>query len=165
MVISSGKSIPSPQLPSHTLKLNLNTFTKCVGTEIERLQTRQVYSITSTHKPHPRTQHSGSPGMTQIQMKYSVAEANLTHHPTLTSPPLKTAFSLWMNVELPNAIVSSLGKSIPSPTLTKHNSQTHSHCRRGKRTCRTQPISDSANLPLNSSSTQHSSTPVRQNRS
>ena len=46
MVISSGKSIPSPQLPSHTLKLNLNAITECVGSEIERLQTRQVYSIT-----------------------------------------------------------------------------------------------------------------------
>ena len=46
MVISSGKSIPSLQLPSHTLELNLNTITECVGTEIERLQTRQVYSIT-----------------------------------------------------------------------------------------------------------------------
>ena len=46
MVISSGKSIPSLQLPSHTLKLNLNTITECVGIEIERLQTRQVYSIT-----------------------------------------------------------------------------------------------------------------------
>ena len=46
MVISSGKSIPSPPLPSHTLKLNLNTITECVGIEIERLQTRQVYSIT-----------------------------------------------------------------------------------------------------------------------
>ena len=46
MVISSGKSIPSLQLPNHTLKLNLNTITECVGTEIERLQTRQVYSIT-----------------------------------------------------------------------------------------------------------------------
>ena len=51
--------------------------------------------------------------MTQIQMKDSVAEANLTHHHTLTNPLLKTVFSLWMNVELPNAIVSSLVKSIP----------------------------------------------------
>ena len=46
MVISSGKSIPSPQLPSHTLKLNLNTITECVGIEIKCLQTRQVYLIT-----------------------------------------------------------------------------------------------------------------------
>ena len=46
MVISSGKSIPSLPLPSHTLKLNLNAITECVGIEIERLQTRQVYSIT-----------------------------------------------------------------------------------------------------------------------
>ena len=58
--------------------------------------------------------------MTQIQMKDLVAEANLTHHHTLTNPLLKTVFSLWMNVELPNATISSLGKSIPSPTRTNH---------------------------------------------
>ena len=118
MVISSGKSIPSLQLPSHTLKLNLNAITECVGTEIERLQTRQVYSITAIPKSYTQTRHLCYPGMTHIRMKDSVAEANLTHHPTLTSPLLKTAFSFVMNVELPNAIVSSLGKSIPSPTLT-----------------------------------------------
>ena len=177
MVISSGKSIPSLHLPSHTLKLNLNTITECVGIEIERLQTRQVYlitphsqstpsnttfvlfrndsnpneafrrrgksnslplthkstlesqslihdergaaerdhfqfgqvySITHAHKSHSQTQHSCYHGTIQIQMKDSVAGANLTHHHSFTSPLLKMTFSLWMNVELPNAIVSSL---------------------------------------------------------
>ena len=46
----------------------------------------------------------------------------------------------------------------------KPHSQTHSHYRHGKKTCQTQPISDSANLPLNTPSTQHSSTPVKPNR-
>ena len=120
MVISSGKSIPSHQLPSHTLKLNLNTFTECIGIEIERLQTRQVYSLTSTPKQHSQTRQSGYPGMTQTRTKHFAEEANLTHHHSLTSPLLKMAFSFVMNVELPNTIVSSLGKSIPSPTLTSH---------------------------------------------
>ena len=108
-----GKSNSLPLTHKSTLESQSLIHDERGAAERDHFQFGQVYSITHAHKPHSQIQHSCYPGMTHIRMKDSVAEANLTHHSTLTSPPLKMAFSLVMNVELPNAIVSSLGKSIP----------------------------------------------------
>ena len=103
-----GKSNSSPLTHKSTLENYPLIHDERRAAERDHFQFGQVYSITHAHKSHSQTQHSCYHGTIQIQMKNSVAEANLTHHPTLTSPLLKMAFSLWMNVELPNAIVSSL---------------------------------------------------------
>ena len=164
MVISSGKSIPSPQLPSHTLKLNLNTITECVGTEIERLQTRQVYLIT----PHSQTTPSNMTfGLSRNDSNPN--EALLSKGKSDPSPHTHKSTSedsVFICNERGVAERNRLqfGEVCSITHTYKHNSQTHSHCRRGKWTHQTQPISDSANLPLNTPSTQHSSTPVKPNR-
>ena len=53
-------------------------------------------------------------------MKHFAEEANLTHYHSFTNPPLKASLSFMTNVELQNATISSLGKSIPSPMRTNH---------------------------------------------
>ena len=165
MVISSGKSIPSLQLPSHTLKLNLNTITECVGTEIECLQTRQVYSIT----PHSQitlsnttfalSRNDSNPNEALLSRGKSDSSPH-THKPT---PENGVLIRDERGVAEHNRL--QFGEVYSITHTHKHNSQTHSHCRRGKWTHQTQPISDSANLLLNTPSTQHSSTPVKPNRS
>ena len=165
MVISSGKSIPSLHLPSHTLKLNLNTITKCVGTEIECLQTRQVYSIT----PHSQitlsnmtfglSRNDSNPNEALLSTGKSDSSPH-THKPT---PEDSVLIRDERGVAERNRLQFGEVCSITHPH--KPHSQTHSHCRRGKRTCQTQPISDSANLPLNTPSNKHSSTLVKPNRS
>ena len=164
MVISSGKSIPSPQLPSHTLELNLNTITECVGTEIERLQTRQVYSIT----PHSQITPSNTTfGLSRNDSNpnealLSTGKSDSSPHTHKSTPEDGVLIRDERGVAERNRL--QFGEVYSITHTHKHNSQTHSHCRRGKRTCRTQPISDSANLLLNTPSTQHSSTPVKPNR-
>ena len=165
MAISSGKSIQSPQLPSHTLKLNLNAITECVGTEIERLQTRQVYSIT----PHSQITPSN---MTFVLSRNdsNPNEALLSTGKSDSSPHTHKSTSedgVLVRDERGVAERNRLqfGEVCSITHTHKPHSQTHSHCRRGKRTCQTQPISDSANLLLNTPSNQHSSTPAKPNRS
>ena len=165
MVISSGKSIPSPQLPSHTLKLNLNAITECVGSEIERLQTRQVYPIT----PHSQITPSNTTfGFSRNDSNPN--EALLSRGKSDPSPHTHKSTPEDGVLTLDECGVAEHNRlqfgEVYSITHThKPHSQMHSHCRRGKRTHQTQPISDSANLPLNTPSTQHASTLVKPNRS
>ena len=148
MVISSGKSIPSLPLPSHTLELNLNTVTECVGTEIERLQTRQVYSIT----PHSQFTPSNTTfGFSRNDSNPNVAfrrrgKSDPSPHTHKSTPENSVLIRDERGVAEHNRF--QFGEVCSITHIHKPNSQTHSHYRRGKRTCRTQPISDSANLPL-----------------
>ena len=164
-MISSGKSIPSPHLPSHTLKLNLNAITECVGTEIERLQTRQVYSIT----PHSQITPSNTTfGLSRNDSNPNEAlrrrgKSDPSPHTHKSTPENSVLIRDERGVAECNRLQFGEVYSITHPH--KPHSQTHSHCRRGKRTRQTQPISDSANLLLNTPSTQHSSTLVKPNRS
>ena len=165
MVISSGKSIPSLQLPSHTLELNLNTITECVGTEIERLQTRQVYPITSHSQITPLnttfglSRNDSNPNEALL----STGKSDSSLHTHKSTPENSVLIRNERGVTERNRL--QFGEVYSITHTHKPHSQTHSHCHRGKKTHQTQPISDSANLPLNTPSTQHSSTPVKQNRS
>ena len=164
MVISSGKSIPSRPLPSHTLKLNLNAITECVGTEIECLQTRQVYSITPHSQITPSnttfglSRNDSNPNEALLSTGKSDSSLHI-HKPT---PEDGVLIRDERGVAEHNRL--QFGEVYSITHTHNPHSQTHSHCRRGKRTHRTQPISDSANLPLSTPSTQHSSTPARPNR-
>ena len=162
MVISSGKSIPSLPLPSHTLKLNLNTVTECVGTEIERLQTRQVYSITphSQFTPSNTTFGLSRNDSNPNEALLSTGKSDPSPHTYKATPENSVLILDERGVAEHNRL--QFGEVCSITTIHKPHSQTHSHCHRGKRTCQTQPISDSANLPL-TPSTQHSSTPVKPN--
>ena len=165
MVISSGKSIPSLPLPSHTLKLNLNTITECVGIEIERLQTRQVYPITphSQFTPSNTTFVLSRNDSNPNEALLSTGKSDSSPHTHKSTPEDSVLIRDERGVAEHNRL--QFGEVYSITHTHKPHSQTHSHCRRGKWTHQTQPISDSANLPLNSSSTPHSSTPARQNRS
>ena len=148
MVISSGKSIPSLPLPSHTLKLNLNTVTEWVGIEIERLQTRQVYSIT----PHSQCTPSNTTlGLSRNDSNpnealLSTGKSDPSLHTHKSTPENSVLIRDERGVAEHNRF--QFGEVCSITHIHKHNFQTHSYCRRGKRTCQTQPISDSANLPL-----------------
>ena len=165
MVISSGKSIPSPQLPRHTLKLNLNAITECVGIEIERLQTRQVYSITphSQFTPSNTTFGLSRNDSNPNEALLSTGKSDSSPHTHKPTPENSVLIRNERGVAERNRL--QFGEVYSITHTHKPHSQTHSHCRRGKRTCQTQPISDSVNLFLNTPSTQYSSTPVKQNRS
>ena len=148
MVISSGKSSPSLPLPSHTLKLNLNTITECVGTEIECLQTRQVYSIT----PHSQITLSNTAFVLSRndsnpnEKLGSRGKSDSSPHTHKSTPEDGVLTLDERGVAEHNRL--QFGEVYSITHTHKPHSQTHSHCRRGKRTCQTQPISDSANLPL-----------------
>ena len=148
MVISSGKSIPSLPLPSHTLKLNLNAITECVSTEIERLQTRQVYLITPHSQITPSNMTFGLSrnDSNPNEALLSTGKSNSSSHTHKSTSENSVLIRDERGVAEHNRL--QFGEVCSITHTHKPHSQTHSHCRRGKQTHQTQPISDSANLPL-----------------
>ena len=142
MVISSGKSIPSQPFPKHTFKHDMNAITECVGTEIERLQTRQVYLIT----PHTQITPSNTTfGLSRNDSNpnealLSTGKSDPSPHTYKATPENSVLIRDERGVAEHNHL--QFGEVYSITHTHKPNSQTHSYCRRGKKTCQTQPISD-----------------------